>query len=256
MSADDSSDPTRVVVVGASSGIGRSIALGLSGRGQRVALLARRIDRLTAAAREAGPGALAIQCDVTEEKSCRDAVQEAAEALGGIDSLVYTPAIGPLVRIENVNSETWARVFATNVIGASLVTAAALPHLTSSKGRAVFLSSISATFTAPWPGLGAYIVSKAALERLVDVWRTEHPDIGFTQVVVGNCVGGQGDSATGFADEWDWDLAAEVHPHWSSRGWVTNHFVDIDDLIGVVDSVIHAGPTARIPYIVVAQSGI
>lgn len=219
-------------------------------------MLARRIDRLTAAAAEAGPGAHAVHCDVTEEKSCRDAIQEAVEALGGIDSLVYTPAIGPLTRIEDVNADAWNRVFATNVIGASLITASALPHLLATSGRAVFLSSISATFTAPWPGLGAYIVSKAALERLIDVWRTEHPDVGFTRVVVGNCVGGQGDSATGFADEWDWDLAAEMYPHWSSRGLVSNDFVDIDDLIGVVDSVIHAGPTARIPYIVVAQAGV
>jgi NAD(P)-dependent dehydrogenase (short-subunit alcohol dehydrogenase family) len=256
MTEKHGSEPLRVVVVGASSGLGRSIGLGLAGRGERVALLARRIDRLTAAANEAGPGALAIQCDVTEEKSCRDSIDEAAEALGGVDALVYTPAIGPLARIENVNAETWTRVFATNVIGASLVTAAAMPHLRSSRGRAVFLSSISATYTAPWPGLGAYIVSKAALERLIDVWRTEHQEVGFTRVVVGNCVGGQGDSATGFADEWDWDLAAEMHPHWSSRGWVSNDFIDVDDLIGVIDSVIHAGPTARIPYIVVAQAGV
>ncbi|HEX6394815.1 MAG TPA: SDR family oxidoreductase [Acidimicrobiales bacterium] len=250
------SEPIRAVVVGASSGLGRCIGTGLGRRGARVALLARRVDRLTAAAGEAGPEALAIQCDVTEEKSCRDAIEEAAEKLGGIDALVYTPAIGPLSRIENVNSETWSRVFATNVTGASMVTGAALPYLLSSRGRAVFLSSISATYTAPWPGLGAYIVSKAALEKLIDVWRTEHPGVGFTRIVVGNCVGGQGDSATGFADEWDWDLAAELGAHWTSRGYITDNFVDVEDLVGVVDSVIRAGPTASIPYIVVTQPGL
>lgn len=242
-------------MVGASSGLGRCIATGLGNRGARVALLARRADRLAEAAKEAGPGAAAIACDVTEEKSISDAIADAVAALGGIDALVYTPAIGPLSRIESVDAETWARIFATNVTGAALVTAAALPHLKASKGRAVFLSSITATYTAPWPGLGAYSTSKAALERLVDVLRVEHPDVGFTRVIVGNCVGGSGDSATGFADDWDWELAAELHEHWTSRGYVTDKFIDVEDLVDIVDSVVRSGPTASVPSIVVTQPG-
>jgi NAD(P)-dependent dehydrogenase (short-subunit alcohol dehydrogenase family) len=245
----------RAVVVGASSGLGRCIGTGLGKRGARVALLARRADRLSEAAAEAGPDAFAIACDVTEEKSCVDSIAEAAERLGGIDGFVYTPAIGPLSRIENVDAVTWARVFATNVTGAALTVSAALPHLKASHGRAVFLSSISATYTAPWPGLGAYSASKAALERLVEVLRTEHPDVGFTRLVVGNCVGGTGDSATGFADGWDWDLAGELHQHWTSRGYVTNDFIDVEDLVKVVDSLLRSWPSASIPSIVLTQPG-
>ncbi|MBV9254966.1 MAG: SDR family NAD(P)-dependent oxidoreductase, partial [Actinobacteria bacterium] len=55
----------RVVIVGASSGLGRCIGTGLGQHGHQVALLARRHDRLVDAAKEAGPGALAIACDVT-----------------------------------------------------------------------------------------------------------------------------------------------------------------------------------------------
>jgi NAD(P)-dependent dehydrogenase (short-subunit alcohol dehydrogenase family) len=127
--------------------------------------------------------------------------------------------------------------------------------LKSSAGRAIFLSSISATYTAPWPGLGAYSASKAALERLVEVLRVEHPEVGFTRLVVGNCVGGPGDSATGFADDWDWELAAELHAHWTSRGYVTDKFVDVEDLVNVVDSLVRSGATASIPSIVVTQPG-
>jgi NADP-dependent 3-hydroxy acid dehydrogenase YdfG len=58
----------RAVVVGASSGLGRCIGVGLGQRGAPVALLARRHDRLVDAAKEAGAGALAIRCDVTDEK--------------------------------------------------------------------------------------------------------------------------------------------------------------------------------------------
>jgi NADP-dependent 3-hydroxy acid dehydrogenase YdfG len=61
----------RTVVVGASSGLGRCIAIGLGQRGAKVALLARRKDKLAAAAKEAGGGAVAIVCDVTDPSSCR-----------------------------------------------------------------------------------------------------------------------------------------------------------------------------------------
>ncbi len=182
----------RTVVVGASSGLGRSIATGLGQRGATVALLARRHDRLVDAAMEAGPGALAIVCDVTDESSCTAAIEAAAQGLGGIDALVYAPGIGPLARMVDVDAETWRRTFDTNVIGAALVTAAAIPHLTASGGVAAYLSSVSASFTPPWPGLGAYGVSKAALERMIEAWRDEHPAVGFTRVIVGDCAGGAG----------------------------------------------------------------
>ena len=124
----------RAVVVGASSGLGRSIATGLGRRGATVALLARRLERLVDAAREAGPGSLAVACDVTDEESCRAAIEEAAHSLGGIDALVYATGIGPLGNLVDITAETWRRTFDTNVIGAALVTAAAIPHLTETRG--------------------------------------------------------------------------------------------------------------------------
>lgn len=88
----------KAVVVGASSGLGRCIGVDLGRRGDRVALPARRRDRLVDAAKEAGPDALAVACDVTDESSCRAAVEEAAAGLGGIDAPVYATGIGPLAR--------------------------------------------------------------------------------------------------------------------------------------------------------------
>ena len=110
----------------------------------------------------------------------------------------------------DTDAETWGRVFATNVTGAALATAAAIPHLTESAGKVVYLSSDAGTYGPPWPGLGAYGVSKAALERLIEAWRAEHPDIGFTNLIVGECAGGDGDSATGFSTGWDRELAMRV----------------------------------------------
>src|SRR3954462_12531030 len=210
----------RTVVVGASSGLGRCIGTGLAQRGARVALLARRRQRLDDAAAEAGPGTLAIECDVVDPKSCASAVAEAADGLGGIDALVYATGIGPLARLVDTDADTWRRVFETNVTGAALVTSAALEHLSKSGGIAAYLSSVSASLTPPWPGLGAYAVSKAALDKLVEAWRAEHPNVGFTRVVVGDCGGGEGRSMSGFASGWDVDLAAEVMQTWIERRYL------------------------------------
>ena len=242
----------RAVVVGASSGLGRCLAVGLGQRGADLALLARRVDRLAGAAEEIGPGTLSIGCDVTDEASCREAVDEAAAGLGGIDAVVYAPGIGPLKKLADTDQETWRRVFDTNVIGASLVTAVALPHLQASKGAIAYLSSVSASMTPPWPGLGAYAVSKAALDKLVEAWRNEHPQVGFTRVVVGDCGGGEGDSMTGFPAEWDHELASEVFPTWIERGYLSGTLMEVEELIKVVDTVLRCGASASIPSVTVA----
>ncbi len=241
---------SRTVVVGASSGLGRCIGVGLAQRGDHVALLARRRERIEAAAKEAGPGAVAIECDVTDEESCRSAIGAAADALGGIDNLVYTPAIGPLVRMVDPDAETWRRVFDTNVIGAALVTAAAVPHLTKSAGKVVYLASDAGTFGPPWPGLGAYGVSKAALERLVEAWRAEHPDIGFTNLIVGECAGGEGDAQTGMNIGWDMDLAMKAVPLWASRGCMPGKLMPVEDLIDVVHTILRTNASTSMPVVV------
>jgi NAD(P)-dependent dehydrogenase (short-subunit alcohol dehydrogenase family) len=244
----------RTVVVGASSGLGRCIGVGLGQRGAQVALLARRRERLTAAAAEAGAGASAVECDVTEPASVASAVGKAAADLGGIDALVYTPAIGPLARLVDTDAGTWRRVFDTNVTGAAVVTVAALPHLTKSNGTALYLSSVSASLTPPWPGLGAYAVSKAALDKLIEAWRIEHPAVGFTRCIVGDCMDGEGDSTSGFpsASDWDWDLAGELHPVWEARGLLAGSFIDVEDLVNAVDGVLRSGQSLSTPSITLA----
>jgi NAD(P)-dependent dehydrogenase (short-subunit alcohol dehydrogenase family) len=241
---------SRTVVVGASSGLGRCIGVGLGQRGHQIGLLARRRERIEAAAKEAGPDAIAVECDVTDEASCRTAINEAADALGGIDNLIYTPAVGPLVRMVDTDAETWRRIFDTNVIGAALATAAAVPYLTASAGKALYLSSDAGTFGPPWPGLGAYGVSKAALERLVEAWRAEHPDIGFTCLIVGECAGGEGDGQTGMNSGWDMDLARKAVPLWSSRGCMPGKLMPVEDLIEVVHTILRIDAATSMPVVV------
>lgn len=241
---------SRTVVVGASSGLGRCIGIGLAQRGDQVALLARRRERLETAAKEAGSGAIAVECDITDQASCRSAIGAVADAFGGIDNVVYTPAISPLVRMVDTDAQTWRRIFDTNVVGASLVTAAAMTHLTESAGKVVYLSSDAGPYGPPWPGLGAYGVSKAALERLVEAWRSEHPDVGFTNLIVGECAGGEGEAATGMNAGWDMDLTMQAYPLWVSRGCMPGKLMPVEDLIDVVHTILRTNSSTSMPLVV------
>ena len=163
----------RVLVVGASSGIGREVARQAAAAGARVVLAARRADRLTEAAAEVGERAGTAVCDVRRPEQCDAVVRDAVAQLGGLDVVVYATAVDPLVRLVDTDAERWHDVFGTNVVGASLVTRAALGPLTESRGRMVYISATSVG--RPLPGMGAYETSKAALDELVRAWRGEHP---------------------------------------------------------------------------------
>ncbi|WP_396930255.1 SDR family oxidoreductase [Mycolicibacterium sp.] len=247
-----SDTPLRVAVVGASAGLGRCIGMGLAEKGAQVAFLARRRDRLENAAKEAGNGAAAVVCDVTDLGSCQEAVAEVVAEFGGLDGLVYTTGMGVLSPLTEVTAEQWAQLFATNVTGASLVTAAAAPHLAATAGSALYLSSLSASYTTPWPLLGAYAVSKAALDKLVEAWRVEHPNIGFTRFAVGDSFGGEGDSQTEFNKTWDPEAMEKAIRLWMDRGEMLGGLVDAGHLAEVVHSVLVCGKSSFIPYLTLA----
>ncbi|OBF20377.1 SDR family oxidoreductase [Mycobacterium sp. ACS4331] len=242
----------RVAVVGASAGLGRCIGMSLAGKGAQVAFLARRHDRLVNAAREAGNGSIAVVCDVTDADSCQRAITEVVDAFGGLDALVYTTGMGILASLDEVTADQWAQLFATNVTGASLVTAAAVKHLADATGTALYLSSLSASYTTPWPMLGAYAVSKAALDKLVEAWRIEQPGIGFTQLAVGDSFGGSGDSQTEFNKNWDPKALDSAIRFWMEEGYMLGGLVDADHLADVVFAVLRCGKSSFIPHLTLA----
>jgi NAD(P)-dependent dehydrogenase (short-subunit alcohol dehydrogenase family) len=196
----------RVLVVGASSGIGRAIALALGAEGARVAVAARRAERLAELAASLSGGS-AVSLDVRDPAGCAAGVGEAARALGGLDAMVYSVGSASPALVADVDADAWRGVFETNVTGASLVMRAALPHLVASRGRALFISSISPDDRPPRRGLGPYLVSKAALNKLVDVWQVENPAVAFTRVSVGDTLGTEfgaefGPAIGPFVQEW------------------------------------------------------
>lgn len=196
--------------MGASAGIGQAIAREVAEAGARVALAARRSDRLEALSSEL-EGSVAVRLDVQDARACRDGVESAVQSLGGLDAVVYVAGIASLGDVAEVSPETWAQTFATNVTGASVVIAAALPHLAESAGRVVLVSSISADDFPPRRLLGPYVVSKAALNKLVEVWQNEHHEVSFTRLSVGDTVG------TEFAQGWDLGDGGIVR-EWGERG--------------------------------------
>ena len=199
-------------MVGASSGIGRVLGLRAAADGAHVAFAARRAELVRSAAVEAGGRSVGLICDVRDEASCQEVVGNAVDALGGLDAVVYSTAIDILVRIADATAAQWADTFATNVGGAGLITAAALPHLRESAGRAVFISASSVD--RPLPGMGVYAASKAALETMVRAWQAEHPDVCFATVRVGSAL------PTGVTDSWDRNLLIELSSTWSSLGYI------------------------------------
>jgi NAD(P)-dependent dehydrogenase (short-subunit alcohol dehydrogenase family) len=193
-----------VLVVGASSGVGKATCEALAAAGARVVGAARRPV-------EAPYAVSSIRCDVREPADCAAVVVEAVETLGGLDALVYTAGVAPLMPLADLDQDRWLDMLCTNVVGASLVTAAAVPHLSAAAGHALYLSSHSVS--APWPGLSGYAASKAALDTMVRGWRAECPDVSFHRVELGPTL-------TGFADGWEPERLRQALVDWEAGGYL------------------------------------
>jgi NADP-dependent 3-hydroxy acid dehydrogenase YdfG len=173
------------LVTGASSGIGRAVALALADAGAQVAIGARRRDRLTALAGEIegrGVAALPLDLDVTDEAACGRAVQRTVEELGALDVLVNNAGVMLLGQVEGADTEDWRRMLDTNVLGLLYMTHAALPHLLDRRGALVQISSSSGRVARP--GSAVYSASKFAVTAFSESLRQEVTARGVRVVVV------------------------------------------------------------------------
>jgi NAD(P)-dependent dehydrogenase (short-subunit alcohol dehydrogenase family) len=195
--------------------------------GAKVEVLARR---------RVGP--VTRVCDVRDTDACETSVNEAIEALGGLDAMVYAAGVAPLALATGAAPEEWHDTFDTNVVGAARVAVAALPHLAVHRGRGLFLSSDSVG--DPRDGLALYAASKAALEQLVLGLRREHPEVRWTTVVVGP-------TATNIARGWDATLVRQLWPRWRSRGLDARPALDPDSVAErIVEMLADPGNPARV----------
>ena len=234
----------RLLVVGASSGIGRALAVAAAGAGCPVVVAARRarelrevVDEVTAS----GGSAQALTCDVADVEAARALGPAAAGLLGGLDAVVASAGIAPLGRLGVLSAEQWTAVMATNVVGSAMVAAGALEPMrlsARSPGPRPAIVLISSHILArPWPGLVAYAASKAALEALGRGLREEERWLRVLNVVVGNTL-------TGFADGWDPELMGPAFEQWTAEGYFDGSVCGAEETAaGLLDALAdEAGP--------------
>jgi NADP-dependent 3-hydroxy acid dehydrogenase YdfG len=168
----DLSDRT-AVVTGASSGIGAETARALAGAGARLALGARRVERLEKLVEELpGEGHEIAALDVTDEASCEEFVSTMAGRLGRVDILVNNAGLAlGRTSVEESNDDDDRQMLETNVLGLVRMSRLVIPHMEDGRGHIVNLGSWAGREAYPQGGM--YVGSKTAVLALTRVMRKE-----------------------------------------------------------------------------------
>jgi uncharacterized protein len=171
---------SRILVTGASSGIGRELAKELAARGATLAISARRRALLEQLASEIGAGGavtpIVLEADLSERGAAEDLARGAEEALGGIDVLVNNAGGGVGGRIAVVGDRDEAReAFETNYWSPLALIRALVPPM-EQRGRGAVINVTSMAQVSTWPGFGAYAATKAALALATETLATELVD--------------------------------------------------------------------------------
>ncbi len=178
-----------IVITGAASGIGRTLALGLAAEGARIAVLARDRERAQLVVDEiskipeAAP-ALVLVADVSDEAAVIRAAAEVDAEYGRVDALInnagWMPGSHPILEME---LSVFERVLQSNLVGSFLTTKHFAPlMIRSGGGRIVYMSSIAAVQANP--GGTAYAASKAALNMLSNIAHVELSNDGIRTVAI------------------------------------------------------------------------
>ena len=160
-----------VVITGAAQGIGAAMAMRLSARGWRVALLDRDRALLDAATSACGPAAAGWQVDVTDAAGLQEAAAKVHAHFGRIDALVTNAGIGAGGTLLGQDPEAYERVIEVNLLGSVRTVRAFLPALIESKGYLLQVASLAAM--TPAPLMSAYCASKAGAEAFAHSLRGE-----------------------------------------------------------------------------------
>jgi NADP-dependent 3-hydroxy acid dehydrogenase YdfG len=163
------------IVTGASSGIGEATAIALAKEGAKVAIAARRRDRLEALAQQItamGGEALAVTMDATNETQIRELIDKTQATWGCIDILINNAGVMLLGNVDGANTEDWRRMFNLNVLGLMYGTHAVLPIMKSQKsGQIINVSSVAGRVARA--GLGVYNATKFAVNAFSEALRQE-----------------------------------------------------------------------------------
>src|SRR5580692_914920 len=159
-----------VLVTGASSGIGEEMARQLARSGAKVALAARRRDRLEGLAQSitqsGGVPPLTLECDVTRDGDLERAVAACLEKWGKLDVAIANAGFGVTGPLKKLSLEDYRRQFETNLFGVLRTIYAALPEIEKTRGNVVIIGSVAGW--AATPGGSAYAMSKFAVRALAN----------------------------------------------------------------------------------------
>jgi NAD(P)-dependent dehydrogenase (short-subunit alcohol dehydrogenase family) len=171
--------PLVFLVTGASSGIGRAIAVEAAAAGHRVFASARRPDSIS----DLEPAIRTLALDVTNPASVAQAVSRVDAESGGIDVLVNNAGYGQMGTVEDISMAQWRAEFDVNVFGLLETTRAALPAMRARRsGYIVNIGSIAGRIAYPFGG--AYCASKFAVEAISDALRLEVEPFGIRVVLI------------------------------------------------------------------------
>jgi len=164
-----------VIITGASSGIGKATALALSKAGAKVAIGARRTDRLEQLENEIkqkGGEVFSQKLDVTKKDECTTFVENVLKKWGSVDILINNAGLMPLSFIKNLKTDEWDQMIDVNIKGVLHCTAAVIPHMTEKKsGHIVNISSVAGRIV--FPAGSVYCATKHAITAFSEGLRQE-----------------------------------------------------------------------------------
>jgi NAD(P)-dependent dehydrogenase (short-subunit alcohol dehydrogenase family) len=219
------------LVTGGSSGIGFALARMLMDEGYELTLVARRPDKLAAAAEELGAEAFAA--NVADDAECVAAVARHAEKWGGMDVLVNSAGLGIGGNFGTLDTKKLDLQLDVNLRGTFVVTREALPLLRESSGQILTLASIAGTI--PTPGLSIYGATKAALIAWTNSLNREEADHGIR--------------ATALCPA----FVATPMTDWT--GLSAEEMIQPEDIVELSRALLRLSPKARVPTIVVERVG-
>jgi short-subunit dehydrogenase len=175
-----------IIITGASSGIGKALALQLADQGAWLSLAARdaqRLDALVEICQQRGSKAIAVPTDVADETQCKALIQYTQEVYNRVDILVNNAGIDLVSKLEDLpNLNLFKEVVDVNFYGAVYCTYYALPYLKETKGRIVNISSLGGLLAIPHNT--SYIASKFAMIGFSDSLRMEVEQSGISVTVI------------------------------------------------------------------------
>ena len=237
-------DARVAVVTGASSGIGRAIAVALGGLGWTVAVGARRADVLEETAAmvlDAGGAAIAHPLDVCDSAS----IDAFLDAVGPVDVLVNNAGVSFPGLVHELDDDTHRRIIDTNLTGPILVTKRVVGAWRAEKRPGDVLFVTSDTAMNPRPYMATYGVAKVALESFARILALECEDCAIRASVVR-----VGPTVTAFGDSWDPALFADIFPAWTRFG-IQRHFntMQPEDVARAVVTAVTAPAHMWVPVI-------